>query len=114
MATKYLLDNTLLIHPDTAVPTSLTKGQKLPKWAEDEVGDHLLTDTKPGSEDDEDEVDDPDTGDPADTDELPPESGRGSGIEAWKAYADKHDVDYDPETTDKAVIIDAVKAKLSA
>lgn len=105
MATKYLLDNTLLIHPDTAVPTSLTKGQKLPKWAEDEVGDHLLTDTKPGSEDDEDEAD---TAGPAD--ELPPESGRGSGIEVWKAYADTHGVAYDPETTDKAVIIDAVKA----
>lgn len=109
MATQYLTDNTLLIHPETAIPTPLTKGQKLPDWAKDEVGDHLLTTTKPGSEDDEDEGDTPNL-DAELPEDAPPVSGKGSGIDAWKAYADSIGVEYDPATTDKAVIIDAVKA----
>lgn len=108
MATKYLTDNTLVIHPDTAVPTSLTAGQRLPSWAGDLVGDHLLSDTKPGSEDDEgDEADDSSADLP---DDAPPMRGRGSGIEAWKTYADERGIDYDKDTTDRAVVIEAVKA----
>lgn len=88
---KKLIDNTLVVHPDTAVPTSLYAGDEVPDWAEDLVGDHLVE------------------GGTVATGGRPPESGRGSGEKAWRDYAASKDIAIEDDA-DKAGVIAAVKA----
>jgi hypothetical protein len=93
-----LSSNTVLTHPETGVPVSLLKGQEIPDWAEGLVGDHLVDQVQPAA--------------PAETpavDEMPPTSGKGSGIEAWAGYANAKGIAY-PEGANRDEIIAAVQA----
>lgn len=66
---------------------------ELPSWAEDAI-------TNPAAFDDgEDEA----------SDGPPPKSGRGSGLDAWKAYAAAHDVEV-PDGVSKDDLITALES----
>lgn len=86
-----LNDNTLVLRNGS--PVSLLKGEDVPDWAKDQVGDHLID----GSSDSFD-----DSG-------LPPKAGRGSGLEAWQKYADDNGITY-AEGATRDDIIAAVEA----
>lgn len=89
-----LNDNTLVLRNGS--PVSLSKGDDVPDWAKDQIGDHLLE----GADE---------SADSAASDGAPPKGGAGSGIEAWRAYADKLGVTYDDDTS-REDIIAAVEA----
>ncbi|GAA3527816.1 hypothetical protein [Streptomyces osmaniensis] len=46
------------------------------------------------------------------TDEAPPRSGRGSGVEAWRAYAEQHDLDVAADASREDIIAAAEGAGL--
>lgn len=92
-----LSDNTVLAHPETGVPVVLLKGEEVPDWATDLVGDHLI---EGGAAEAQSE----------DSDALPPTSGKGSGVEAWQKYADDKGVAY-AEGASRDEIIAAVEAR---
>lgn len=49
--------STWLRHPDTGVLQLLVEGDDVPEWAEEMVGDHLLSDESGDDEQDDDEQD---------------------------------------------------------
>ncbi|MFJ8855243.1 hypothetical protein [Streptomyces sp. NPDC102437] len=57
---------------------------RIPAAALRKIGDHAFADA-----DDQDDSGDGSGGDV----EAPPRSGRGSGVEAWRAFAEQHDVE---------------------
>ncbi|HEY9265502.1 MAG TPA: hypothetical protein VIQ11_12950 [Mycobacterium sp.] len=91
-----LSGNTILAHPETGIPTVLLAGEDVPDWAEELIGDHLIAKAA-------------EMGTDADGDELPPKSGKGSGVEAWATYADAKGIAY-PEGANRDEIIAAVEA----
>ena len=50
-----LTDTTVVTDPGTGVPVVLLAGGELPEWAAPLVGDHLLTDSEPIEDQDDDE-----------------------------------------------------------
>jgi len=93
-----LSDNTVIAHPDTGAPVALLKGQEVPDWAEELIGDHLIE------------------GEPAPAekaDGTPPTSGKGSGLEAWQKHADDLGVPYadDAKREDIIAAVEAHKAE---
>ena len=47
-----------------------------------------------------------------DEDEVPPRSGKGSGLTAWKAFADAHGVSYPEDASRDDIILACEEAKL--
>jgi hypothetical protein len=75
---------------------------EIPAWALKDITNPYVLGIDPDAVVDED-----DDGD--DSDGPPPESGPGSGIKAWRAYAEE--IDVDTTGLDKPAIIEACKAK---
>lgn len=73
-------------------PVTITPEQKVPDWAVDQIGDHAYVD-------DDDEGSGP-----------PPQSGKGSGVEAWRKYAESLGF----EAPDEATRDDIVRALADA
>lgn len=80
--------------PDDTVPPKVAK----------RIGDHAWT----GDQDDAAAPVDTSGGDV----EAPPRSGRGSGIEAWQAFAEKHGVGTDSDMTRDDIIAACEAAEL--
>ncbi|MEU3289899.1 hypothetical protein [Streptomyces longwoodensis] len=80
--------------PDDEVPAAVAKRIGDHAWADDggevrgEDGPETVEFTDPG----------------AGRNEAPPRSGRGSGVEAWRAFAERHGVDTDDEMNRDDVI----------
>jgi hypothetical protein len=77
--------------PDSKVPAGVAK----------KIGDHAWADA------DEPAVDEQSAGD-----EAPPRSGRGSGVEAWRAFAEQHELDVAPDASREDIIAAAEAAEL--
>lgn len=78
-------DRTMVVHPETGAFVHLDKGDDVPSWASDLVGDHLLA----GSEGDSG---------------IPPKGGPGSGVEAWARYASAKGVKVDDDAKREDII----------
>lgn len=89
-----LAGNTIVAHPETGAPTVLLAGDEVPDWAEELIGAHLIDGASDGEQ----------------VDGLPPKAGKGSGIAAWKKYADDNGVSYTEGAT-RDEIIAAVEAQ---
>lgn len=77
--------------PDDEIPATVRR----------QIGDHAFADP---DADVEAEVD-PDDGDESGGDvETPPRSGRGSGIEAWRQFAEQSDVEVPAEASREEII----------
>ena len=84
--------------PDSKVPADVAK----------RIGDHAWTT-------DSDEAADEQPaggGQSPSTVEAPPRSGRGSGVDAWRAFAEQHDLDVDADATREDIIAAAEAAEL--
>lgn len=75
--------------PNDTVPPKVAK----------RIGDHAWTDAG------QDGADEALVNDPGDVD-PPPRSGRGSGREAWVAFAEAHELDVDEDRTREQIIAD--------
>lgn len=93
---RYLTANVVLTNPETGLSAFLAEGADLPEWAVGVVGDHVLAD---------DSESDPVSGDL----EAPPTSGPGSGVAAWRTFAEAVGVDVDKDAS-RDDVIDALKA----
>jgi hypothetical protein len=83
--------------PDDEVPPKVAK----------RIGDHAWTDT-----DSTIEAPTPTGAGDGWGDEAPPRSGRGSGVEAWRAYAEQHDVEVAAEASREEIIAACEAAEL--
>lgn len=77
-------------------------------WLTVVEGDYTPTSAQPATEPDDAPVADPDA-----AAEEPPRSGKGSGVKAWREYADTIGVEY-PSDAKAADIIEAVDAARAA
>lgn len=73
--------------PDSKVPADVAK----------RIGDHAWTDA------DEAAADEQPAGGGQST-EAPPRSGRGSGVDAWRAFAEQHDVEVAADASREDII----------
>lgn len=99
---------------EDGVPHSFLPGVEVPGWAAKQMGAHCFE----GGEDifNEDGVPKPVVHHDAilanpltvEVDGPPPQSGKGSGVRAWRAYAEAHDVDAE------GLDVDDIVAKLEA
>ncbi|WP_406459733.1 hypothetical protein OH768_33675 [Streptomyces sp. NBC_01622] len=81
--------------PDSEVPAAVAK----------RIGDHAWTDADSSAE-----APTP-TGEGGGTgDEAPPRSGRGSGVDAWRAFAEQHDVEVAADASREDIIAAAEAA----
>lgn len=89
--------------PDDDVPADVAE----------QIGDHAWADDSDEGGDEPDRVGfvDPNAR-TATTDEAPPRSGRGSGVEAWRAYAARHDLDVPADASREDIIAAAEDADL--
>jgi hypothetical protein len=83
--------------PDDEVPPRVAK----------RIGDHAWTDADSAAE-----VPTPTGAGDGSGDEAPPRSGRGSGVEAWRAYAEQHDVEVAAEASREEIIAACEAAEL--
>lgn len=67
-------------------------GEKVPEWAAKQMGDHCWVDD----------------GDSTSEVEVPPKSGKGSGLAAWAKYADAHGVAVEDDDTRDDIIAQLV------
>jgi hypothetical protein len=81
-------------------------GDTVPPRVAKRIGDHAWTDA------DQDGAGEAPVSDPGGDVEAPPRSGRGSGIEAWQAFAEKHGVGTDSDMTRDDIIAAAEAAGL--
>jgi hypothetical protein len=86
MAGKALTKGVVIEDPETGEPTYLEPGTVPDEKFAGSLGDHLFV------------VDEPDVDGP------PPQSGRGSGVEAWREYADANSVDFDEDANRDEII----------
>lgn len=103
MAGRKLTDTTVVRNPNDQSVVTLLKGQTVPDWAEDQVGDHLLeakasSGGKSGS-----------SGSGQGGGGEPPRAGRGSGLEAWTAYAETLEIEV-PDGASRDDVIELVDA----
>ncbi|MGA5489566.1 hypothetical protein ACPCK1_17640 [Streptomyces pseudogriseolus] len=75
--------------PDSDVPADVAK----------RIGAHAWTDADSPAE-----VPTPTGAGGGSGDEAPPRSGRGSGVEAWRAYAEQHDVEVAADASREDII----------
>lgn len=88
-----LLANVALRHPQSGEVVILVEGDSPPQWAVKELGGHVYE------------------GAPAaDSSEVPPKGGAGSGKEAWAAYAASNDVEVDADATRDDIVAALDKA----
>jgi hypothetical protein len=71
------------VHDEDAQAYTFGPGDTLPAWAEKAITNPAVW------------ADSASTGDDTDEPVRPPESGKGSGLEAWEAYADALGVEYE-------------------
>lgn len=138
MRDRIMAENTVVENPEDGGRVTLLKGDKVPAWAAEQVGDHLVEGSggtakpvrRPAAETGQqyptakeiatevvtllrEEMEahsaDEDQTPPVDADEMPPTGGKGSGIEAWTAYADGKGIAY-PEGANRDEVIAAVQA----
>jgi hypothetical protein len=84
-------------------------GDTVPARAAKKIGDHAWTD---GDQDGADEVIvDAAVGSEGDV-EAPPRSGRGSGIDAWRAFAEQHGVEVAADASREDIIAACEAAEL--
>lgn len=78
--------NTIVRNPDDQSLHVLKAGQDVPEWAVEQVGDHLLDGATAAPAKDEK----PNGSNAGAGGEItePPRAGRGSGLDAWTAYAE--------------------------
>lgn len=81
--------NVIVANPETGERVFIAAGEEPPAEVRDLLGDHLF-----------------DGGDGEDASEVPPQSGRGSGKDAWAAYAEAHGVTVDEDATRDQIIAD--------
>jgi hypothetical protein len=72
--------------PGDEVPADVAKRIGEHAWADDDSDQVVESEQDPG-------------GGGQDDVEAPPRSGRGSGVEAWKAFAEQHDVEVDEDAS---------------
>lgn len=80
--------NVLVFDATTGRPTLIEKGQVPPAAVRDQLGDHLFVETneqEAGSG-------------------VPPRAGKGSGKEAWAAYAEANGVEVDADASRDDII----------
>ncbi|MEV8349055.1 hypothetical protein ACFVTT_15640 [Streptomyces niveus] len=74
-------------------------GDEIPAAVLRQIGDHAFADAEV------DDADQDDNGDGSGGDvEAPPRSGRGSGVEAWRKFAEQHDVEVAPDASREDII----------
>ncbi|MFJ3587531.1 hypothetical protein ACIQUY_29255 [Streptomyces sp. NPDC090231] len=78
---------------------------KIPAAALRQIGEHAFAD--PDAEVDQDD----DAGSGGDI-EAPPRSGRGSGVEAWRAFAEQHDIEVAADASREDIIAACEAAEL--
>lgn len=97
----HLTGNTIVRNPDDQQLVVLRAGQEVPDWAVEQVGDHLLGGPAAAPA----EPAGGESGNEAPTE--PPRAGRGSGLEAWKAYAESLGIEV-PDDAQRDDVIDLV------
>lgn len=127
---RRLTANTVLAHPETGSPVVFEEGQEVPAWAADLITTPGLlegskapsakrTPKKAAAQDvSEDEPADEDEDTDADEDaedggtpvEVPPTTGNGSGVTAWRKYALSKGFEFDDDVK-RAEIIAALTAE---
>ncbi|BDH04900.1 hypothetical protein [Streptomyces seoulensis] len=83
--------------PDSEVPPKVAK----------QIGEHAWTDA-----DSSPEVPAPTGAGGGSEDEAPPRSGRGSGVEAWRVFAEQHDVEVAADASREDIIAACEAAEL--
>ncbi|MFG2468722.1 hypothetical protein ACGFXB_25150 [Streptomyces canus] len=85
----------------------------VPAEVAEQIGDHAWADDSDESGDEPDRVGfvDPNAR-RATTGEAPPRSGRGSGVDAWRAFAEQHELDVAPDASREDIIAAAEDAGL--
>lgn len=78
---------------------------RIPAAALRQIGDHAF------AEPDAADQDDSDAGSGGDI-EAPPRSGRGSGVEAWRVFAEQHDVEVAADASREDIIAACEAAEL--
>lgn len=116
---RRLTANIVLTDPNTGSPVVFEAGQEVPKWAADLITNEDLFEGKDakapkadksapsataqdeqGADDTDDEGD---LGDGADA-PLPPKTGTGSGVKAWRAYALGKGFEFDDDVKREEII----------
>ncbi|MFI1467642.1 hypothetical protein [Streptomyces wuyuanensis] len=69
-------------------------GDQVPAAVAKRIGEHAWTDSGSSAE----------APTPTGEGEAPPRSGRGSGVEAWRAFAEQHDVEVAADATREDII----------
>lgn len=106
---RRLAATVVLPDPTTGTPVVFEAGSEPAAWAADLITNPKAWDTaQPVSHADGDDAA-ADEAPATPTDAMPPKSGKGSGVEAWRAYADAHGVTL-PEDATKKNIIAAVES----
>jgi hypothetical protein len=80
--------NVIVRDPETDEVVFVAAGDEPPKRIRDLLGEHLFT------------------GDSAGQDGPPPQSGKGSGRDAWAAYAEAHGVAVDEDANRDQIVAD--------
>jgi hypothetical protein len=108
-----LIENTVVVHPETGEPTLLAATGELPDWAVGLVGDHLLDRAgRPPKQNDEKarllariaELEAAAEQSRGSDTKVPPRSGPGSGAPEWRAYARSVGVDVDDNASRDDVV----------
>lgn len=107
-AIKNMSDRNVAFHSPDGKLHHVMPGDVFPEWAADKVSNpNVLGDQLAG----ESRSDESDSGeDSPRTAGVPPQSGRGSGIDAWRDYALDHDVDVQEDWTRERIIEECQKA----
>ncbi|MFB6875672.1 hypothetical protein [Streptomyces sp. NPDC056323] len=88
-------------------------GDEIPAAALRQIGDHAWQDSVQGEHGPETVAFDDQGGAGSGGDvEAPPRSGRGSGVEAWRQFAEQHDVEVAPDASREDIIAACEAAEL--
>ncbi|MEU0675474.1 hypothetical protein ABZ330_21785 [Streptomyces sp. NPDC006172] len=81
---------------------------KVPAEVAEQIGDHAWTSDGEDGDEQQAQTGAGDSG--GTTTEAPPRSGRGSGVEAWRTFAEQHDVDVAADASREDIIAAAESA----